>query len=127
LQRSHSFGKLFSTGSVSSPRQKSHSVDKRTNRISLPSLFGTQKSLEIENERLKKLLEDEKKWKLDLEVEIKNLRKLKEEENRHTDSQVTKVELQTVLGEVRERQKLELEKYESTSKKSIVESPMMFN
>jgi len=51
-----------------------------------------------------------KKWKLDLEVEIKNLRKLKEEENRHTDSQVTKVELQTVLGEVRERQKLELEK-----------------
>jgi len=115
LHRSHSLGKLFSTGSVSSPRQKSHSVDKRTNRISLPSLFGddrkaTQKSLELENERLKKLLDDEKKWKLDLEVEIKNLRKLKEEENRHTDSQVTKVELQTVLGEVRERQKLELEK-----------------
>jgi len=116
LHRSHSLGRLFpATGSISSPRQKANSVDKRSNRISLPSLFGddrkaTQKSLELENERLKKLLEDEKKWKLDLEVEIKNLRKLKEEENRHTDSQVTKVELQTELGEVRERQKFELEK-----------------
>jgi len=48
--------------------------------------------------------------KQDLEKEIITLRKLKEEENKHTSSQVTKTELETVLGEVRERQRLELEK-----------------